>query len=141
MRLIERLQEYLSYYNISAYAFEHTCDLSNGYLGKQLKGKGAVGSDILERIKQNYTDLSLVWLVTGKGSMLLRVPSEQADANPSLDLNEEQQLYLGTKDEIIKLLKKQIEKLESTIEDKDKIISLMEGQIRKSGEAIYKKIR
>jgi hypothetical protein len=51
--------------------------LSNGYLGKQLKGKGAVGSDILERIKENYTDLSLIWLVTGKGAMLLSPPAQQ----------------------------------------------------------------
>ena len=71
MRLIERLQEYLRYYNITAYSFEHTCNVSNGYLGKQLKGKGAVCSDILDRIKENYTDLSLVWLVTGKGTMRL----------------------------------------------------------------------
>jgi len=63
MRLIKRLQEYLLNNNISAYSFGHACGLSNGYLGNQLKGKGAVGSDILERIKENYTDLSLVgWL-------------------------------------------------------------------------------
>lgn len=128
MRLIERLQDYLVYSNISAYAFEHSCGLSNGYLGKQLKGKGSVGSDILERIKENYTDLSLIWLVTGKGKMLLAAP---ASVNQSVsELNEEQHIYFTSKDEVIKLLNKQIAKLEMTIADKDKIIALLEEQVR-----------
>lgn len=129
MRLIERLQDYLVYSNISAYAFEHSCKLSNGYLGKQLKGKGSVGSDILERIKENYIDLSLIWLVTGKGKMLLSAPAS-INQMPTFELNEEQNIYFTSKDEVIKLLNKQITKLETTIADKDKIISLLEEQIR-----------
>jgi hypothetical protein len=125
MRLIDRLREYLIYHNISAYAFEHTCQLSNGYYGKQLKGKGSVGSEILERIKENYTDLSLIWLVTGKGKMLLSIPDDfHQDATCELD--EEQRLYFTSKDELIKLLNKHVTKLESTITDKDKIIGLLE---------------
>jgi hypothetical protein len=129
MRLIERIQEYLSLYDISAYEFEHSCGLSNGYLGKQLKGKGSVGSDILEKIKRNYTDLSLVWLVTGKGKMTLSVPSSSAPAIMS-ELNEEQHIYFTSKDEVIKLLNKQIAKLEATIIDKNKIIALFEDQLK-----------
>jgi hypothetical protein len=140
MRLIDRLQEYLIYNRISAYAFEHTCQLSNGYFGKQLKGKGAVGSDILERIKENYIDLSLVWLVTGKGSMLLSFPSKTA-GNGCYDLNEEQQVYFTSKDEVIKLLNKQVAKLETTIADKDRIIALLEEQIREMGQTAYKRTR
>ncbi|MBV9987782.1 MAG: hypothetical protein JO301_08885 [Chitinophagaceae bacterium] len=141
MRLIDRLQEYLAYYQVSAYAFEHTCGLSNGYLGKQLKGKGAVGSDILERIKQNYTDLSLVWLVTGRGTMLLSPPSQNGTEKKVSELNEEQHIYFTSKDDVIKLLKKQIEKLESTIADKDRIIALLELQVRQMGQSAYKRSR
>ena len=140
MRLIERLQDYLVYNNISAYAFEHSCSLSNGYLGKQLKGKGSVGSDILERIKDNYTDLSLIWLVTGKGNMLLSLPSGN-DYTPVSELNEEQNIYFTSKDEVIKLLNKHIAKLETTILDKDKIITLLEEQIRQLGQSAYKRTR
>lgn len=140
MRLVERLQQYLAYYNISAYSFEHSCGLSNGYLGKQLKGKGAVGSDILERIKENYTDLSLVWLVTGKGTMLLSPPNAKTEKKLS-ELNEEQHLYFTSKDEVIKLLKKQIEKMEATIADKDRIIALLELQVHQLGQSAYKRSR
>jgi hypothetical protein len=128
MRLIERLHEYLVFNGITPYAFENTCGLSNGYLGKQLKAKGAVGSDILERIKENYTDLSLVWLVTGKGHMLLSPPATRNERYSS-ELQEEQQLYFTSKDEVIKLLNKQIVKLETSIADKDKIIQLLETEL------------
>lgn len=140
MRLIERLQDYLVYSNISAYGFEHSCNLSNGYLGKQLKGKGSVGSDILERIKENYTDLSLIWLVTGKGNMLLSLPSGNDD-NLASQLDEEQNIYFTSKDEVIKLLHKHIAKLEITILDKDKIITLLEEQVRQAGQSAYKRSR
>lgn len=139
MRLIDRLQQYMVFYHISAYAFEHTCGLSNGYLGKQLKGKGAVGSDILERIKMNYTDLSLVWLVTGKGSMLLS-PATIKDKKIT-ELNEEQHIYFTSKDNVIDLLNRHIEKLQVTISDKDKIINLLELQVHQLGQSTYKKVR
>ena len=131
MRLIERLQDYLIYSQVSAYAFEHSCALSNGYLAKQLKGKGSVGSDILERIKDNYSDLSLIWLVTGKGRMLLSFPNEDNN-QVHYELNEEEQIYFTSKDEVIKLLNKQIKKLEQTIADKDKINALLELQLQQS---------
>ncbi len=139
MRLIDRLQAYLSYSNITAYSFEHVCEVSNGYLGKQLKGKGAVGSDILERIKENYTELSLIWLVTGKGSMLLSPPKQKDET--TIELQEEQQIYFTSKDEVISLLSKQIVKLEATITDKDKIIALLENQVRQLGASAYKRTR
>jgi len=138
MRLIERLQQYLEYSKISAYAFERTCDVSNGYLGKQLKGKGAVGSDILERIKSNYTDLSLIWLVTGRGSMILS-PAENSNQQKISELNEEQHIYFTSKDEVIHLLNKQVARLESSIQDKDKIIALLEIELGQL--SLYKKIR
>ncbi len=140
MRLIDRLQEYLSYSNITAYAFEHGCDLSNGYLGKQLKGKGAVGSDIIERIKANYPDLSLVWLVTGRGSMLLSPPKHTREYYAP-DLDEEQQVYYTSKDDVMMILQNQIAKLEATIADKEKIISLMEEKVRGLGQSAYKRSR
>jgi len=140
MRLIDRLQQYLAHSQITAYAFEHTCGVSNGYLGKQLKAKGAVGSDILERIKKHYPDLSLIWLVTGKGSMLLSFSPEKQMVK-SLELNEEQHIYFTSKDEVIILLNKQVKKLEATIADKDKIIALLETQIREMGQLAYKKAR
>lgn len=143
MRLIERLQDYLVYSNISAYAFERSCDLSNGYLGKQLKGKGSVGSDILEKIKEQYPDLSLVWLVTGRGKMLLSAPinGSLGKQQPITELNEEQQTYFASKDDVIKLLNRQLERMEMMLSDKDKIIGLLEDQVRQLSHSTFKRIR
>lgn len=130
MRLIDRLQEYLIYSRITAYSFEHTCELSNGYFGKQLKGKGSVGSEILERIKQNYVDLSLVWLVTGKGKMLLSL-HDGTKHTAVCEYKDEENIYVDSKDDVIKILNKQVVKLETTVNDKDKIIALLEGQLQR----------
>ena len=140
MRLIERLQDYLVQSNITAYAFEHTCGLSNGYLGKQLKGKGAVGSDILERIKENYTDLSIVWLVTGRGKMFVTIPDNSSNVYTT-ELEEEQKLYFTSKDEVIKLLNRQQARLEGIIADKEKIITLLENQLQQNEQPTNKRLK
>jgi hypothetical protein len=141
MRLVDRLQQYLNFYSISAYAFERTCNVSNGYLGKQLKGKGAIGSDILERIKSNYPDLSIVWLVTGRGAMLLEPPVSPRIEPRQFELNEEQQQFFTSKDDIILLLRRQVTKLEESLADKEKIIELLEQKLRLLSQSAYKKSR
>ena len=99
-----------------------------------------MGSDILERIKENYTDLSLVWQVTGKGTMLLSATVTKNEKK-FFELNEEQHIYFTSKDDVINLLHKQIEKLEATIADKDKIIALLETQVHQMGQSAYKRSR
>jgi hypothetical protein len=50
MRVIDRLQEYLTRKNISPYNFEKNCGIANGYLSKQMKGKGSIGSEIINNL-------------------------------------------------------------------------------------------
>lgn len=141
MRLIERLYEYLNYNHVSAYAFEHACGLANGYLGKQLKGKGSVGSDILMRIKENYIDLSLVWLITGKGNMLLSPPKTNGGGIPAgYELSEEQRVFFSSNDEVIRLLQKQVQWFQTAISDKEKIIAMQQEQIRQNNRVVYKRV-
>jgi len=128
MRIIDRLIKYLEYKKISAYSFEKICLVANGYLKKQQRGKGSIGSDILERIHKNYFDLDLVWLVSGEGNM---IDMEAADKETKkLLLREEQHYY--TKDEMIKYLQERIALLESSLADKEKIVALLETQLQKS---------
>ncbi|MFN4974266.1 MAG: hypothetical protein ACK5GV_03360 [Bacteroidota bacterium] len=127
MRLIDRLEKFLRANRVTAYAFEHTCGLSNGYLAKQLRGRGSVGSDIIEKIKYNYPELSIVWLFTGKGQMQL-APQATGLENISIELREEQALFYTAKDDVIAVLKKQIEQYQSALAEKDKIIRLLENR-------------
>ena len=125
MRVIDRLFRYMEHKHLTNYAVEHSCRLSNGYLAKQKKSKkGAVGSDILQKIHTTYLDLSLLWLISGYGEMLLDTTGKE--------LEEGEVPYFTTKDEVIQLLKDKIVVLEASIADKDKIISLLETALEKA---------
>lgn len=125
MRIIDRLAKYLAYKKITAYAFERTSQVANGYLKKQLKGKGSIGSDILLRIYHNYPDLDFIWLLTGDGEML-----RQYDENGNLpgDLRPHY-----SKDEMIQLMNARITLLETALADKEKIIMLLETRMNANG--------
>jgi hypothetical protein len=124
LRLIERLYQYINHKKLSFYAFERSCGMANGYLKKQSKGKGTVGSDMLEKIHQRHKDLSLIWLLTGKGSML--------DELALHDIHEEGNgNYLISKDDIILLLREQVAIFERSLADKEKIILMLEAKLRR----------
>jgi hypothetical protein len=120
MRIIDRLLKYLMYKKITAYSFERTCQVANGYLKKQQKGKGTVGSDILERIHRNYFDLNLTWLISGEEEMILE------NNGVKNQLQEERHYY--TKEEMIKFLSERISILERSLADKEKIIHMLEAK-------------
>ena len=86
MRLLDRLYQYLEHQNISAYAFEHACDLSNGYLGKQKRGKGTMGSEVLLKIQACFPELNIHWLLTGKGRMLRHAFPYSPEEDPELEI-------------------------------------------------------
>jgi len=124
MRIIDRLIQYIEHKKITAYSFERTCQVANGYLKKQQKGKGSIGSDILERVNKNYFDLNLVWLITGEEEMLYEDNEDRK--NKRLLLQEDKNYY--TKDEMIKFLQERVILLESALADKEKIVALLEAQ-------------
>lgn len=118
MRLIDRLYQYINYLAISAYAFEHQCELSNGYLGKQFKGKGTIGSGVLNKIESYFPDLNIQWLVSGKGKMI-RYGMELYAQEP----------IAGSVDEyIIQSLQNQVAVLQQAIKDKNAIICLLKKE-------------
>jgi hypothetical protein len=114
VRLIDRLNRYLESKKITAYAFEKACGVANGYFGKQSKGKGSVGSDILEKISMQYPDLNLIWLITGKGKMIV-FPGKDKDSHEEsgVELKEEESVY-AARNKLITLLKEQLQLLENT---------------------------
>lgn len=113
MRLIDRLNRYLERKDISPYAFEKACGVANGYLGKQSRGKGSVGSEILEKISVQYPDLNLVWLITGKGRMI--VPpgkNKYTRGSDAQELKEEEAVY-SIRNKLAGLLREHLHQLES----------------------------
>lgn len=124
MKLIHRLQLFLESAKITPYTMERTCGFSNGYIGKQLIGKGSVGSNALEKIHQHYPELNLIWLITGKGQMLTKEVFEHGDAAPVI-MREDLIAYHSLKDALIESLKSQIAQLQQQSAEKDMIIALL----------------
>ena len=126
MRPIDRLLEYLASKNITPYIFEKNCGIANGYLHKQTRGKGGIGSEIASKITATYKDLNVTWLMTGEGQMItsrLYVQSEHVST-----VAENAALY-ETQQNNIKALREKILILENALADKEKIIRLLENQV------------
>lgn len=109
------MSKYLEAKRISAYEFEHTCGIANGYLGKQLRGKGSVGSDILEKVSREYPDLNLVWLITGGGKMLTKPrKNDPVNENAGLEMQDDEAVY-AVRDKLIEVLKEQLHTLSTSV--------------------------
>ncbi|RYJ43967.1 S24 family peptidase [Flavobacterium beibuense] len=67
----DRLKKYIETREISYYAFENSIDASRGSISKAVKDNKSIGSNVLEKIFQVYSDLNPVWLLTGEGNMLI----------------------------------------------------------------------
>lgn len=65
----ERVVKYLEDKKISRYRFYKITGLSNGFLDK----KGNIRADLCEKICSYFDDLSMNWLITGKGEMLKKI--------------------------------------------------------------------
>ena len=98
--------------------------MSNGYFSKQLKHLGSVGSDILIRIHQTYTDLDILWVLTGEGQMLKEemLHSEQIDNSIIEDFTNK----YTNENKKLKKLENDFDKLQTSLSDKEKIIGLYE---------------
>lgn len=68
---IERLAVFIKTVGLNFREFEKKIELGNGYIGKQLKRKAGVGSNILYKISIKYPELNITWLITGKQKMTL----------------------------------------------------------------------
>jgi phage repressor protein C with HTH and peptisase S24 domain len=94
MKAIERLYQYIDYKGYKPTIFEKDIGLSSGYLSVQRKRNADIGETVVNKINDNCQDLSIEWLITGKGSMLrtdqpieaIKIENETSDAYPLIDL-------------------------------------------------------
>lgn len=109
--IIERLLQFIEYKKISKSKFYKETGLSNGFLDKVKD----IGVSKIERILQTYPEINLYWLVLGKGEMLLSsdtyIQKNQHTyfEEPTNDFFRE---IITSKNDLISLQKKHIEKLE-----------------------------
>ena len=124
MKPIERISLYLQFKHISPHSFEKKIGLSNGYFSKQLRNLGSVGSDILIKIDEHYSELNILWVLNGQGQMI-SVSDDVSSTGQTMQFDEYLNKY-EVDNKKIKHLEVEVDKLQVIIKDKDKIISLYE---------------
>ena len=81
-KMNSRILQFLAAENISQSQFADTLGVARAGVSHIISGRNKPGFDFLEKIAHNYPDLSLEWLVTGKGRMYRH--SERDETLPSL---------------------------------------------------------
>ena len=95
----ERLIQFLAYKNIGQNKFEKESGISNGYISHV---KSSIGSDVLTKIISVYSDLNIIWLLTGNGEML-NAETKEHGASPCLQCALKDAENTRLKDKIIEL--------------------------------------
>lgn len=105
-----RVSESAKYFSMSVREFEKKCNINRGTLGN-VKPNHSISSDILAKIIDNAPQINIVWLITGKGKMILN--SSEIEQNTV----EEEKIEYGKKDIVAEYLIKRINDLEKEIEE------------------------
>ena len=69
MKTVDRIGQFIEVKGISLNAFDKSIGRPAGYIGKQIRSKASIGSDIVETILRKYEELSPQWLISGEGEM------------------------------------------------------------------------
>lgn len=65
----KRLQQFLAAENISQSKFAETLGVARAGVSHVLSGRNKPGFEFLDSLARNYPDLSLEWLISGRGKM------------------------------------------------------------------------
>ena len=65
-----RIRKMIEYYGLKPYSFEQKILVSEGTIRKSLAGEIGMKVDTLAKISANFPDVSIDWLLLGKGEML-----------------------------------------------------------------------
>ena len=123
-KIIDRLHEFIVYKGISLNAFDKSIGASNGYIGKQIKNSASIGGDLIEKISCIYVDLSVEWLITGKGGMFKN--KEKDDISEHL-VEDPVSRYMGPSDcQMCKMKDLLIDSLRQQIDTQKQLIGHLE---------------
>lgn len=81
----DRLRQIIEYYNISVNAFSVKNGINESTIRKILTENTSIRSDNLAKIAENFPEINLDWLITGRGEMIFSQPSSATPQNASSD--------------------------------------------------------
>lgn len=79
--MIERIEEFIKSQGISVRAFEQAISASDGMIRRAINNKTNIQSKWLSNIAESFPQLSLNWLITGQGEMLLSLQKPSINTN------------------------------------------------------------
>jgi hypothetical protein len=133
MNTIERIFKFIEYKGISTNEFSKKTGVSNGYFAKQKASNANIGSQIIEKIVNNYPEISIDWLIMGQGEMLRTGLIQEVKTQPHPDRsNEIISVYkdlLREKDDKIERQNKRIWDLERELKDCKKNLAEIQESI------------
>lgn len=103
--MIKRLKEFIDNQRITIFALEQKIGCSEGTLRRAIKNNTDIQSKWISNICDNYPNLSIEWLLTGKGVMLKENNSETNSILPDNEIcigNKELYELLISQNEILK---------------------------------------
>ncbi len=120
MTTTERILQFIDYKGISKYIFLKKTGLSNGFLDK----KRAIGTDKCENILEVYPEISLEWLIMGRGNMV-KQPADSTVNQSILGDNNMQVSNSKVKTDSVSntQLLAEIKELKQQVAERDKIIN------------------
>lgn len=68
--MIDRLSQYIEFKKLSIRSFEAKINASDGMIRRAIKNNTDIQSKWLAAIADNFHDINIEWLVTGRGEML-----------------------------------------------------------------------
>lgn len=80
--IMVRLQEFITYMNLSVYQVNRTSGLCQGLLSNAFSKKQGLTTSTLERLLLAYPMLNANWLITGQGQMLIEEKKTE-EASPT----------------------------------------------------------
>ena len=108
MNIVDRIKQIIEYKGISTRRFCVEVGISNGFFDKVKD----IGTEKVLKIIKKYPDISLIWLITGNGKMIL----DDIDENT---LHEKKDI---SEDNLYKLLLNKDEQMKKLLEQNSELI-------------------
>lgn len=82
--MIERIEQFIKNQGISTRSFEQKISASDGMIRRAINNKTDIQSKWVTLIADNYPQLNIDWLITGRGSMLRSDQPAQVSYEPTI---------------------------------------------------------
>lgn len=108
LELIERINKVREYHNLSGMALAAKIDMNYTTINNYLNGTKTPSAGFLVALKSTFMDVSMDWLISGEGKMLIEKPTRDELMKELADTKVNLLVQKGITDRICKILEDKI---------------------------------